>query len=159
MQYSINYSYHAVHGIIKFTYFITGSLYLLTPFIHFTHSPYPTHCLWQPPTYSPQASNLPFWEAWFQELSWRVGEMSHLSSLTCPNSTTVWLTNVQWGPVSIILLTLGTMCIYNRVIFFKKMSGLSPQSVSTNKQMMLTMTILRKMAKHCGSKPTNNQKS
>lgn len=34
MKYSINSCYHAVH-CISVTYFITGSLYLLTSFAHF----------------------------------------------------------------------------------------------------------------------------
>lgn len=41
---SCYYSYHAVHYILG-TYFVTGSLYLLTTFAHFTP------CLWQPPVY------------------------------------------------------------------------------------------------------------
>lgn len=45
MQYSsINYSHHAGHTSPGLIYFITGSLYLLTSFTHFTLTPH----LWQP---------------------------------------------------------------------------------------------------------------
>ena len=56
LQYSIvNYSHHAVYSTSPgLMYLITGSVYLLTPFIHFastSHHLLPRH-LWQPPIYS-----------------------------------------------------------------------------------------------------------